>query len=113
MDQCFWIRHEPDTDRLCLTCGPEVICVLIGEQRHANAELIQALLRSSKQVNPTNPQAVADALPDLVAACEEAEQIIKTARQYFPKSMRNADAFALENTCATVTAAIANAKRGE
>ena len=49
------------------------------------------------------------AAPDLLAACEEAAQIIKTARQYFPKSMHNADAFALENTCATVTAAIANA----
>jgi len=52
------------------------------------------------------------AAPALLAACEEAAQIIKTARQYYPTSIRNADTFALENTCATVGAAIAKAKTG-
>ena len=51
----------------------------------------------------------ANAAPDLLEACERAAEIIKTARQYFPKSVRKSDKFDLENTNATVTAAIAKA----
>ena len=108
----FWIREDLD-HAVFITHGPTVICQLIGENREEYAEIVRAALEGIWAVNPDNPVAAAGELPGLVEACEEAEQIIKTARQYFPKSMRNADAFALENTCATVTAAIANAKRGE
>ena len=46
----------------------------------------------------------------IAAACEYAAELIRTARQHFPKSMRNADKFQLENTCATIGKAIAKAK---
>jgi len=52
-----------------------------------------------------------NAAQDLFIACEEAAEIIKTARQYFPKSIRNRDSFALENTNATITTAIFHAKK--
>jgi hypothetical protein len=39
-----------------------------------------------------------------------AANLVKTARQYFPKSMHNADKFALEQTAAAIGAALAKAK---
>jgi hypothetical protein len=50
------------------------------------------------------------AAPDLLYAAKLAMEIIKTARQYFPKSFTHRDKFALENTCATIGAAIAKAE---
>ncbi len=47
---------------------------------------------------------------ELLAACELAAKLIPTARQYFPKSIKNSDRFDLENTCATIGSAIYNAK---
>lgn len=44
---------------------------------------------------------------DTLNALEMAVDLIKIARGYFPKSIRNSDKFALENTNAALTAAIA------
>jgi len=49
------------------------------------------------------------ASPEMYEALKCAENIIKTARQYFPKSIQNADKFDLENTCAAIGKAIAKA----
>jgi hypothetical protein len=46
----------------------------------------------------------------MLEALKYAAEIIKTARQYFPKSVRNSDRFQLENTCAAIGSAIAKAE---
>jgi hypothetical protein len=50
------------------------------------------------------------AAPELLEALEYASELIKTARQYFPKSIRNHHKFNLENTCATIGKAISKAR---
>lgn len=50
------------------------------------------------------------AAPELLEALKLAESLIRTARQYFPKSIKNNDKFELENTGATISKAIYNAK---
>ena len=52
------------------------------------------------------------AAPDMLQALECAAELIKVARNHFPKSIRNGDKFQLENTCAAIGKAIAQA-RGE
>jgi hypothetical protein len=46
----------------------------------------------------------------LVAALGEAAEFVQIARQHFPKSIRNADRFKLEQTSAAIGTAIAAAK---
>jgi hypothetical protein len=46
----------------------------------------------------------------LLEACKHAAELIKTARQHFPKSIHHADKFQLENTCACISYAIAKAE---
>ena len=46
------------------------------------------------------------AAPEMFEALKAAAEIIKTARQYFPKSIKHRDRFALENTGATIGAAL-------
>lgn len=46
------------------------------------------------------------ASPEMFAALKEAEKIVKTARQYFPKSIRNSDRFSLELTAAAIGKAL-------
>lgn len=55
-----------------------------------------------------NARAIA-ALPDLLAALEQAYQLLKTARQYFPKRIRNSDTFQLELACAAIGSALTKA----
>lgn len=43
---------------------------------------------------------------DLVETLEYAAKLITTARQYFPKSIKNSDTFQLENTCAAIGKAL-------
>ena len=50
------------------------------------------------------------AAPELLEALELAAKLIVTARQYFPKSMKNSDKFDLENTNAAIVKAVAKAK---
>lgn len=50
------------------------------------------------------------AAPELLAALKYAQEIIATARQYFPKSIRHSDRFQLENTCAAINKAIDKAE---
>lgn len=47
---------------------------------------------------------------ELLAALEYAEKLIRTARQYFPKSIKNSDTFQLENTCAAIGKALGKAR---
>jgi len=56
--------------------------------------------------------ALISAAPDMLEALDVAEKIIRTARRYFPKSIKNGNKFDLENACATVGKAIAKAKGG-
>jgi hypothetical protein len=49
------------------------------------------------------------AAPELLAALESALKLIATARQYFPKSLRDSDKFQLEQTCSEAGKAIAKA----
>jgi hypothetical protein len=65
--------------------------------------------RSTAERNKSNANLIA-ATPDLLEACEIANKLIKTARRYFPKSIKNSDAFELEIACATISRAITKAK---
>jgi hypothetical protein len=51
-----------------------------------------------------------DDVDALVAALEVAAKLVQTARQYFPKSVKHADRFALELTCADINAALAKVR---
>ena len=46
------------------------------------------------------------AVPAWLEALKLAAELIKTARKYFPKSIKNGDKFQLENTCAALNKAI-------
>lgn len=46
---------------------------------------------------------------DLLEACKVALDLVRVARDHFPKSMHDADKFKLENTCATIGKAIEKA----
>lgn len=48
--------------------------------------------------------------PDMAEALKTAEKIIKTARQYFPKSIKNGDRFALELAAAEIGKALHRAQ---
>jgi len=50
------------------------------------------------------------AAPELLEACKYAAELVKVARQYFPKSIKNSDKFQLENVCATIGKAIHKAE---
>ena len=52
------------------------------------------------------------AATELLAALKSAAELVNTARQYFPKSIKNSDRFQLENTCASINKAIAKAEGG-
>ena len=63
------------------------------------------------------PTKVADArliaaAPDLLEALKQVSNLVRTARKYFPKSVKHSDRFQLEQTCATITSAIAKAEKG-
>lgn len=64
-----------------------------------------------KQQQADNARLIATS-PELLAACKMAAKLILTARQYYPKSMHNNNKFDLENTNATIMAAIAKAEGG-
>lgn len=67
-------------------------------------------LGETSAVNPANAALIA-ASPNLLAACKEAREILKTASQYFPKSIKNPDRFSLLNTLAnTIEPAIKKAE---
>lgn len=55
------------------------------------------------------PESAIAALPDVLAALELADKLIRVARQHFPKSIKNSDRFQLENTCAAIRAALLKA----
>ena len=48
-------------------------------------------------------------VPQQLEALEMAEEIIRIARAYFPKSVRNRDTFKLELACSVVTNALLDA----
>ena len=53
------------------------------------------------------------AAPELLEACEQALELIKIARGYFPKSVHNQDKFQLESACAAIGTAIQKAGGAE
>ena len=50
------------------------------------------------------------AAPDMLDALKLAEEIVRTARQYFPKSIKNKDTFMLNNYGVAINKAIAKAE---
>ncbi len=53
------------------------------------------------------------AAPDLLAACKHAAEMLRIARGYFPKSVKNSDTFRLLNVEAnSIQKAIAKAEGG-
>ena len=52
------------------------------------------------------------AAPVMLEALRYAAELIPTARRYFPKSVKFSDRFQLENVCATIGKAIAQAEGG-
>jgi hypothetical protein len=46
------------------------------------------------------------AAPELLEALQRAAELVKVARNHFPKSIKNSDRFQLDNTCATISRAI-------
>jgi hypothetical protein len=50
------------------------------------------------------------AVPDMYEALKYADELVKIARQYFPKSIKTSDKFTLENTCAAIGKALAKAE---
>ena len=81
----FPVRHT-------LLCG-EVEAAVI-EPRRMNDEDNEKVLR------------LIAAAPAMLDALKYAEDLIRTARRYFPKSIRNSDKFNLENTNAAIVSAI-------
>jgi len=73
----------------------EYVCSLLGgdEHKQENARLIAAA-------------------PAMLEALRYAAELIPTARRYFPKSVKFSDRFQLENVCATIGKAIAQAEGG-
>lgn len=51
--------------------------------------------------------------PNMLKALEQCQELIKIARQYFPKSLKNSNKFDLETCCAAIGKVIHNATGGE
>ncbi|HUT59588.1 MAG TPA: hypothetical protein VNA25_17195 [Phycisphaerae bacterium] len=81
-------------------------CLVCGRCSHCHADPFPCRLNA----NPDNPVAAAEALPDLLAACEPIAHALHT---YFDGEWdRGAEALeALENVLPALSAAIAKAKR--
>lgn len=87
-------------------------CVISGQveqsPRGKSAMVVCKVQGSCLPTYKANLAAIA-AVPELLAALEEAQEFIQTARQYFPKSIKNADRFKLELTSASVSKALTKA----
>jgi hypothetical protein len=68
-------------------------------------ERIATLRDEHRQLGPLFASA-----PEMLQALEFSAELIKLAREYFPKSIKNRDKFTLENACATIGTAIHHAK---
>ena len=78
-----WTMEEREFETVTIHNGEIDICTVlaIGEYEevgHANARLIAAA-------------------PEMLAALRKANEVMDLAKQYFPKSIRNADRFTLLN----------------
>ena len=87
--------HQPGTMLTVENETGEYVCSLLGgdEHKQGNARLIAAA-------------------PAMLEALRYAAELIPTARRYFPKSVKFSDRFQLENVCATIGKAIAQAEGG-
>jgi homoserine kinase len=98
-----WVL-TPTNEGYCLTTA------ILG-----GVKFITYLTEYSKNIplSPADVRLIASA-PELLAALNDARAMLKTARQYFPKSIRNSDTFRLLNVLAnTIEPAIARAKKEE
>ena len=66
-------------------------------------------VHDGREQSAANARLIASA-PEMLEALKYAAEIIKTARQYFPKSIKNSDCFQLNNACATINKAIEKAE---
>jgi len=72
-----------------------------SEQAQANAELIvKAVNQHDELVDGMARLAILNT--ELVEVAKYAQEVIRIARRYFPKSIKNRDRFNLENTCAAI-----------
>lgn len=100
----FRLYVESDGDRkpkdvyICAADEGTRVATMEGHDENAMFKLARYIVRS---VNCHD---------ELVAALEYASELIKTGRQYFPKSIRDRDKFNLENTNAAIGKALAKAK---
>lgn len=106
-----WVYKDPQTN-----ITENIVPVVLGKEFR-----IAAIDSDNGKDNPytiplseakANARLIASA-PDLLDACKFALSVIKTARQYYPKSVKHPDKFTLENTCATIGKAIAKAEGRE
>lgn len=95
-----WQRTRIAAGRIENTDGRQV-CVCNGHASRINHE-------ETERENDANAAAIA-AVPELLEALEFTMETLRIARQHFPKSVKNADTFRLENTCATVSKALKKA----
>ena len=72
-----------------------------------------AIMQKLLDGNDESNAALMAAAPDLLAACELALDIIRVARNYFPKSIKNPASFNLESTNAAIGKAVHKAKGGK
>jgi len=80
--------------------------IVYGPQGEQVANMFVAMLPQDE--HKANTRCIA-AAPDMAAALEQAYQLLKTARQYFPKRIRNSDTFQLELACAAIGSALTKA----
>ena len=79
------------------------IAMVMDDDGHCDSEYAEDL---PKEANAELIVKAVNNYDKLVEALRDAARLIKTARRYFPKSIKNSDRFQLENTCATVNKAI-------
>lgn len=81
--------------------------VCVRENGRCNAEIAIICTAEGRTVKEVKANAkLIAAAPELLAACEEAKELIRVARRYFPKAIKNSDKFTLENTCASIGKAV-------
>jgi len=85
--------HDPHNQAQIYGDDGKTLAVTFSDEGSANAALIAAA-------------------PVMLEALRYAAELIPTARRYFPKSVKFSDRFQLENVCATIGKAIAQAEGG-
>lgn len=92
--------------------GPSGIIRISAKDDHpSHPEFALAELTDTGKTAEASARLTA-AAPAMLDALRYAAELIPTARRYFPKSVKFSDRFQLENVCATIGKAIAQAEGG-